>query len=481
MSAARLFLGGIVLAAGTLAAATYEVGPDKPYTTIGAAPWAELQPGDAVLIHWRPEPYREKWVICRQGAGQAPIVVRGVAGPEGQLPVIDGNGAVTARGLNYWNEPRGVIKIGGANVPADTMPRHIVVENLEIRSARPPYSFTNDGGQTENYAENAAAVYIEKGENIVIRNCVLHDSGNGLFIGTLRDTPTRDILIQSNYIHSNGNQGSFYEHNSYTAAVGITFQFNRYGPLRSGAGGNNLKDRSAGLVVRWNWIEGGNRQLDLVDAEDSPVIQNDPRYRTTEVYGNILVEPADEGNRQIVHYGGDSGTTSRYRKGTLVFVHNTIVSTRTDRTTFFRLSTNEESCDARNNVFYATLPGDTVSMLDAAGALRLAGNWIKPGWRGTFGELQNRIEDAGGMVQSEAPGFASELNRNYRPAAGSACVNRAVAAPLEIGFQYREHTGWEPRAADGAPDIGAFEYRPRLRDKAPEPRVSTPRGRRARR
>ena len=85
------------------------------------------------------------------------------------------------------------------------------------------------------------------------------------------------------------------------------------------------------------------------------------------------------------------------------------------------------------------------------------------------------------MVQSEAPGFASELNRNYRPAAGSACVNRAVAAPLEIGFQYREHTGWEPRAADGAPDIGAFEYRPRLRDKAPEPRVSTPRGRRERR
>ena len=39
--------------------------------------------------------YREKWVICRQGTAAAPIVVRGVAGPGGARPLIDGEGATT--------------------------------------------------------------------------------------------------------------------------------------------------------------------------------------------------------------------------------------------------------------------------------------------------------------------------------------------------------------------------------------------------
>jgi len=43
----------------------------------------------------------------------------------------------------------------------------------------------------------------------------------------------------------------------------------------------------------------------------------DPRYRTTFVYGNVLVEHDDQSNSQILHYGGDSGDTTIYRKGTL--------------------------------------------------------------------------------------------------------------------------------------------------------------------
>src|SRR4029079_4241587 len=119
------------------------------------------------------------------------------------------------------------------------------------------------------------------------------------------------------YIYDNGNVGSLFEHNNYTAAIGITFQYNRFGPLRTGCLGNNLKDRSAGLVVRYNWIESGNRQLDLVDGEDSSLIRSDPSYRQTYVYGNILIEPDAAGNRQLLHYGGDSGTTAAYRQGTL--------------------------------------------------------------------------------------------------------------------------------------------------------------------
>ncbi|MGH9671776.1 MAG: hypothetical protein ACRD44_01220, partial [Bryobacteraceae bacterium] len=56
-------------------AAIYDVGPGKQFSSIGAAPWATLQPGDTVRIHYRSTPYKEKWVICRQGTAAAPITV----------------------------------------------------------------------------------------------------------------------------------------------------------------------------------------------------------------------------------------------------------------------------------------------------------------------------------------------------------------------------------------------------------------------
>jgi hypothetical protein len=204
------------------------------------------------------------------------------------------------------------------------------------------------------------------------------------FVASSDALASRNILVEGNYIYDNGNTSSIYEHNNYTAAIGITFQYNRFGPLRAGCSGNNLKDRSAGLVVRYNWIEGGNRQLDLVDGEDSTLILTDPGYRSTHVYGNVLVEPDAAGNRQIAHYGGDSGATADYRKGTLYFYNNSIISKRTDRTTIVRLSTNQERCDFRNNIAYVTAAGSTLSLLDDAGIIDLSHNWLKPGWVNSF-------------------------------------------------------------------------------------------------
>ena len=122
--------------------------------------------------------------------------------------------------------------------------------------------------------------------------------------------------------------------------------------------------------MRYNWIEDGNRQLDLVDAGTS-ALYDDPSYRETFVYGNVLIEGDGEGNSQIVHYGGDSGDTSRYRKGTLHFFHNTVVSERTGNTTLLRLSSNGESADVRNNVLYVEAQGSRLAMLNSSGAARL--------------------------------------------------------------------------------------------------------------
>ncbi|MBC7898945.1 MAG: putative Ig domain-containing protein [Saprospiraceae bacterium] len=466
MKKSLFILSLLVCACGSTNAATYEVRPNTPMDTIAEVPWATLQPGDLVLIYWKPSSYKEKWVICRQGTAQMPITVRGVPNANGELPVIDGNGAVTPQNLNFASEQRGVIKIGSSNVPQDTMPKYIVIENLEIRSAHPSYQFTDDSGATQTYSSAASSIYVEKGENITVRNCKLHDSANGFFVASSDDTVSRNILVEGNYILGNGIVGSILQHNNYTAAIGITFQYNRFGPLRSGSGGVNLKDRSAGLVVRYNWVEGGNRNFDLVDGEDSIQIRNAPEYRKTFVYGNILIKP-DGGNNQVTHYGGDSGTTANYRKGKLYFYNNTIVSTRTGNTVIFRLSTNEDLCDARNNIFYTTNPGTSLAVLAESGVLFLANNWSKTGWRNSFeGGFDGIVSGGTSFVTGTAPGFVDLTGQDFRLLNTGQAVNSG--SPLNSDVlpannavrHYLNHQSSEVRPVNGTLDIGAFEFAP---------------------
>lgn len=446
-----------------LPGATYQVGPGQPLATPSDVPWESLAAGDVVRIHWRETAYASKWVVNAAGTIEAPVIVQGVPGPNGELPVIDGNGATTRLALSYWSEQRGVIKVGGSSTPNNAQASHIVIENLEIRGARPPYSFSDDDGASLSYPNNAAAIFVESGDHITIRNCVLHDCGNGLFVAAA----SSNVMVEGNYLYDNGNIGSIYEHNSYTAAAGITFQFNRYGPLRAGAGGNNLKDRSAGTVIRYNWIESGNRQLDLVDAEDSVALQQDPRYRSTFVYGNVLIEPDAAGNRQIIHYGGDSGNEPAYRKGTLFLHHNTIVSTRVGRTTLLRLSTNDETADCRNNIIYTIDSGNQLELLSDAGVLILNRNWLKPGWVNSFASgYSGSVTGGTTSITGTAPGFIDLARQNFRPGNGSACIDAGtnlhpatVADHAPVG-EYRKHRQSAVRRIIGRPDLGAFEFSP---------------------
>lgn len=444
-------------------ATIYNVGDGQPLGSVGSVPWESIQPGDEVRIHWRATPYREKFVIAGQGTAALPIRIVGIAGPGGALPIIDGENATTRLQLDYWNEARAVIKIGGSSVPADVMPRYIEIANLDVRGARNPTQFTDDSGSSGTYALNAAAIFIEKGENITIRHCIIRDSGNGLFVASSDTNVSRDILIEGCYIHSNGNVGRGFEHNTYTAALGIVYQFNHFGPLLTGALGNNLKDRSAGLVVRYNRIEAGNRQLDLVDAEDSSVIQSDPRYRQTHVYGNLLIEYSDAGNKQITHYGGDSGNEAIYRKGMLHFYNNTIESRRANSTTLFRLSTNDEHCDARNNICYATHAGSGLSILDSTGVIDLSHNWHKPGWIDASSGLAGTVNDDGTSLVGATPPFADVATGEYRLSPASACVNAsavlhpAVLPAHAVSGVYRWDRIPAPRVAVGGLDVGAFE------------------------
>jgi hypothetical protein len=432
-------------------ATVYDVGPAHDLATPSDVPWESIGPGTLVRIHRRDTPYADKWVLAVEATAQEPVVVLGVP-EDGRLPEITGRDAVTRQELNYWSQQRGVIKVGGSSVPAVPTAEHIVIECLDISGARAEHGFTDANGGAGVYSNNASAIFLESGNDITIRNNVIHDSGNGLFIAW----ETRDTLVAGNHLFDNGVVDSVYEHNAYTAGQGIVYEHNRFGPLCTGCPGNNLKDRSSELVVRYNWIDGGNRALDIVDSGHE-AIRAAPDYHDTFVYGNVLIAP-DGGNRQLVHYGGDNDA-DHFRTGTLHFFHNTVVSERSGLFSMVRLSSADAHCDARNNVIYAHGGGDDVAILEDAGSVSLRGSWLQAGYReGT--PSQTGTVDAQDNVEGTEPGFEDVDAQVFHLVPSSPA--RGIAVPLAeatsghpVQWQYAAPGVATPRTDTQA--AGAFE------------------------
>ncbi|MBX3441783.1 MAG: right-handed parallel beta-helix repeat-containing protein [Planctomyces sp.] len=440
-----------------LLAREYAVGPDQEFLRLEQTPFERLAAGDVVSIHWRPEPYRAKWVVAARGTAEQPIVIRGVPGPEGQLPIIDAEGAVTGPQLDFWSGARGIIKIGGSNNPPDVMPAWIVIEGLELRGARPGRNFFGREGLAE-YSESASAIYVERGEHITIRSCRLHDCANGFF--SAHDSA--HVLVEGCDIFGNGVEGSAYQHNNYTQSAGITFQFNRFGPLRDGCGGSNLKDRSSGTIIRYNLIEGGNRQIDLVEAQEGTEIRARDDYHVAFVYGNVLIERDGDGNNQIAHFGGDSGPEDDFRRGPLWFFHNTVLSRRNGTTTLLRLSTAVQRAEVFNNLVLVDGPGTRLAILGETGSVRMHHNGMKPGWKRSHDKFtgqvlaESNIEVDLAVVRNFAAG-------DFRLSSGSAAQDRGLPHPPDVAdhpvkWQLGLPVQARKRPDDGRPDLGAVEF-----------------------
>ncbi|AUX49152.1 hypothetical protein SOCE26_106970 [Sorangium cellulosum] len=455
----------------------YQVGPEKEFETIGDVPFESLAAGDTVRIFWRPEAYHEKLMIGGQGTAEQPIRVCGVPGPRGELPVIDGEDATTRPELDFpfdGHQVRGLVAVGHKHDDDYELdPTHIVIEGFEIRNASPPYRFTDKSGNVVPYADNAAGIYVERGHHVTIRGCEVHENANGLFIGTAGgDILTRDVLIESNYIHDNGSLDSYNQHNVYNEASNVIYQFNRFGRTR-GDNGNNIKERSAGVVIRYNWIEDGAHLIDLVDAQEAPDLIDLPSFHETFIYGNVLLRTGYQPS--MIHYGGDSGQTEYYRKGTLHFFANTVFVRNEayedyNRSAVFEASTNDEQIRAVNNVFASTLEPTDIRAVTfmgdrddvAAGLLFLAGNWVTKGWSAfdpvpgpkVIGKVDGLDSS---IVGTELP-FSSVDSHDYRPLNGAALIGAGAALDglPTIDFQYVVHQKATPRNDGSTITIGAF-------------------------
>ncbi len=339
----------------------YAVGPRQELPSLSAVPWNELEPGDVVRIHWRPEPYREKIVIGRSGTAKRPIRIVGVRGPNGQRPIIDGRDAMTIAGQSEAygsHEPMQATALLLIYHPDFRQkPAHIEIRGLHLRNARRSFSFTDRRGRRTRYARGAAAIRIQAADDVRIIDNEIENCANGIFSMCQEYNEaalTRDLLIEGNDIHRNGERGSYLEHGVYLQAIGVTCQFNRFGPNLPGAEGATLKDRSAGTVIRFNWFEsGGTRILDLVEVEDCapwflesayrdylrrPSLEDGPgpdrldevraiesRYRKTYVYGNLIRHLGSRSPASnLIHYGYDNDPAYA-RQGDLYFYHNTLL------------------------------------------------------------------------------------------------------------------------------------------------------------
>ncbi len=445
---ALVLAGSTLLLPGTAntahaAGKMYEVGPGRAYAQISDVPIEKLGPGDTVRIHWRQQPYKEIIAITSSGTAEAPITIQGVPGPQGQLPVLDANGATldsSIRTAYYGTPTRGLIIIANRpEKPGENLwgykPSHIVIEGLDLRGAHRDHTFyTESTGETRRFANAAAAVFVERGEYITIRGNVVHDNGNGLFVasGGSEEMISRNILIENNYLYDNGNVGSDQQHQTYTEAGSrIIYQYNVFGSVKAGSGGNQLKDRSSGTIIRYNTFRNGAHAMDLVEAEDGlPVLGREPSYLETFVYGNTILNDGLTGS--IVHYGGDLGD---YRKGTLYFYNNTVVAindqARKWRHVLFQIEPGSK-VDFRNNIVYsksATAGAAPSAMVlsGSSGMFNIGKNWVSPGTMTTRGDeyYTGTYAGAGNLIAipNNDPGFVDLPGGDYRLRSDSGAVD----------------------------------------------------------
>jgi hypothetical protein len=468
----------------------YQVGPGKKFASLDKVPWESLDAGDTVRIFYRPEPYKGKFSINAHGSSAAPVRVCGVKGPHGERPIIDGDGAPTRAGMSYGrdsaapiNQARGIVMIvSTARQEGRTQPEHIVIDGLHFEHAQPEYSFTDMAGNRHAYDEFGACIWIERGHHITIADNEITDCSHAVLSrsvsasdGGSDATLTRDIRLIGNTMSGNGATSYRFRqtvHTTYIQSFGVLYEFNHYGALRPGAGGNSIKDRSAGVVIRYNRIEEGAHAIDLVEAEDTPAeAKADPAYRETWVYGNQIVKNGGTGT--VIHYGGDHpGSEASYRKGTLYFFHNTVHVTGEDAAGLFQLSTIDEKAEIWNNVFlfdsgmrYMRMRAsqDTAGGIESGGILHFGRNWINSGWVDTdkYHHVGGRLEGVDELVTSwwKAPLDDKLVPIAGGPAAGAGVAGPAPASAHPVSFQLDAELRPAVRSRYGAgADLGAIEH-----------------------
>lgn len=474
----------------------YHIGPGQTYTTIGAAPWSSLVAGDTAYIHAKPDqaPYYERLYISSalQGTDGNPIRIIGVDDALGNAPILDGNNSTTGTNFDTYGDPQyhsilGLLFIG----PGDTAgygvpPRYIEISNIVIRNTVGVN--TTDENSVLWSSRSFSAVYIQGGEHITLDGVEISGGTDGIFAKDQPNAPVKWITVKNSYIHSNGVVGNYLYHNVYTEGYYLTFEGSYFGPPITGSPGANIKDRGVGTIIRYNYLHQGAHILDLVECQDSCVAHTaDPTWNETYVYGNTFY--ADNSSTlpgAMIHFGtGDNGANPSYWRDTLYFYNNTVVIER-DRdlsyqVTYFRISSNDQTVYADNNIFYtvAATTGESAPFTSftydsdngSVGNFVFGPNWVSPGWTlNRTGYTWNGTDTGTANIISPIdndPSFVDASAKDFRLSPSSAAIGASGALPVIISTgnahgmnltplkQYSEQSTMDRADVN---DIGAYRF-----------------------
>ncbi|HUW83536.1 MAG TPA: hypothetical protein VMZ31_12145 [Phycisphaerae bacterium] len=350
------------------------------------------------------------------GTEADPIRIIGILNEQGQRPVFDAAGATIDRGIFYmWDYNN-----------------HYVVENLEFCNASgAPY-----------LSLNAAAAYI-LGDDITFRNCYSHDNENGWFSTTSSD----DVLLEFCETAYNGYVGSAstdLTHNHYMASERLTV---RGCYIHHSRRGQNFKSRASHVVFEGNWVSKDHNYCWELASNN---------YRNSLLIGNVIIKNLSADNPNIIGLGDG---TDGGAHGALTMINNTIVSAASNNVYVWCHSLSTTNLYMYNNVLAG--PSTQLFGWNGSGARSGSHNWFQAGM-----VVPSGFTDS---IFGEQPGFAYADGRDYHLVPASACRDAGTS-----GLQWLNYDGvWEsclpttqyvseahvaPRPADGAIDIGAYEY-----------------------
>lgn len=289
--AAAAAVGGLAQCATQ--AAEWDVGPGKQFARIEDAV-ARAADGDIVRVFPLEggRAYEKTAVFVRQKR----LTIRGMPAQAGQRVAIDGKGFdYSGRG----STPRAIFQF---NPGTDDC----LLENFELFGAK-------------NQSHNGAGVRINQANNVVIRNCSIHDNDMGIMSngdGSLERG--RNQLIEYCEVFRNGTTADpGKNHNLYLGGSSVTV---RACHIHGSTTGHNFKSRAHFNRVEYCYIHSSaNREFDLVDAVET----TRPGSHTLLLANVIAKDPKCAGNRAVVHFGQDGG---REHDGTLHLYFNTIVT-----------------------------------------------------------------------------------------------------------------------------------------------------------
>ena len=428
MLVARVTLAGILAFGATAFATTYPVGASRTYHSpclLAAA--VTLQPGDIVEVD--AGTYTDACQLTASGTAQAPILMRGVAGPR---PVFDATGLDLS---GSGSVPRAIFQFTNAS--------YWEVSHLELTKAA-------------NASNNGSGFRLTAGaHDVTFSDMSIHDNQDG----AQSDGPSV-ITIEGSEIFANGaNDGQ--SHNLYLQGDVVRLLGNH---IHDSHGGQNIKLRTRYVEIIGNCVENaGNYEVDLIQGPYTMMAN-----ANAVLIGNVFVRSTNaDNNSQTILFGTDNPTdVTPSRNGALYAIGNTFVLRNASNQLFHVLTSSPAPAATHvflyDNIVYATVAGTQLtSDATTSGYVTGSNNFIVDGIGGLPAALTATVGGA-------SPGFAG--SDDYHLTAGSPAIDVGLAQPqyadgagvIQNGAPTVQPTppiGTEPRYVVGAAiDLGAFEF-----------------------